>query len=227
MSDNIVRINNKKDSELSFEVTIQGITAETPDDLLKCRFVVEGSSFDIALPCHRVPETENRWAVVVPPLPFLKGDTHGFRLELVVDGYFFEPAAGNLIFVSEPEVNMAPSAKPKVTATFITADVEPEEKDDEKEETPEKKEEKPVEKEEKKEEKKPEKKEESTGPSADEIARQIVNETVGKPAEKPVKEGFLFSKDKRGKKRVQGLMDPETQREADAKAAKIKEILKT
>ena len=231
MSDNIVRVNNKKDSELSFEVTIQGVSAETPDDLLRCRFVVEGPSFDISLPCQRVADTENRWSVVVPPMSFLSGDTHGFRLEMVVDGYYFEPAAGNIIFVAEPEVNMKPDSKPKVTVTFAPtaedekAEDKDEKKEEEKKKEPVKKEEpkKEVKKEEKKDEKKDEKKE--TKESADDLAKRIVTETVGKTVSKPEKDGFLFSRNKSGKKQVRGLVDPQQQKEAEERSAKIKKIL--
>ena len=237
VTNNIVRVNNQKDSELAFEVIIQGVSEETPDDMLRCRFVIHGPSFDVSLLCRRVPGTDNRWTVTVPPMPFLHGDSHKFSLWLVVDGYFFEPATGNLIFVAEPEVNLQPDNKPKVTATFMVTEPDEDEVEvaveveDEEESTEEPEEKEEPKKDVKKEEKKPEpkkevKKEVKKEEKKPESKKEEKVEESYKPLEKPTREGFLFKKDKSGKKHIKGIKDPEREQKAAERSARIKEILK-
>jgi len=97
--ENVVPLIKSQQNELEFDITIQGIKSEEP----KVRFVIEASPILYSIECSK---TENdKWSVMIPPIRGLSEYTsHPFHLEVIIDGYYFEPHRGAVEFKSEPEV---------------------------------------------------------------------------------------------------------------------------
>lgn len=160
--DAVIRINNTKECELEFEVNIQGISVDNPENAAQVRFVITNVyNGDLVFKCDHRADSTTKWFVKLPSLPLLsqKTDAHMFRIEVIIDGYYFEPATGNLILLRDPEVSVSNASKPKVSVQVTEPVVGKNEdnkdkvKPEEKKEEPKKTETKPEAKEEKKEEK--------------------------------------------------------------------------
>lgn len=260
---NIIRLNQKHDTEFEFEVTVQGISVDSPEDAAKVRFVIKTSDdYCIRFHCSRREGTSNKWVVVFPPLDFINKDkAYDFTIEVIIDGYYFEPLQSTLMFITDPQVQLTkPISKPKVTATLF-GNAEEKKEDDEKEDKKDQEakssedeehnvvpvgipldnrhdverknaekianytaqplktsDEKPVEIKFGSEQSKTE------AESATEIAKRIIFETN---IEKPRGEGLLFKKGPDGKKRVKGILDPETKKRQQETAEKIRQLAGT
>lgn len=109
-----IKIDPRKSAELEFDVVVNG----TDDNKPEVRFVIEDDSCDRMYKCTK-GESKNSWQAKLPVLSDLKKDSYQFRVEVVVDGYFFTPAKGKLAMVQDPTVKFqAESAKPSVTTSF-------------------------------------------------------------------------------------------------------------
>lgn len=128
MADSTIKINPNKACELEFDVTIQGLEDSTVPTV---RFVLGGSQgFECSFPCTT---NDDKWIAKMPPMPFLKDNSVKFRVEVIVDGYYFEPAIGVVYLVSDPSVKFQPSvSKPTVTTSFtVKQESEPNKKAEE------------------------------------------------------------------------------------------------
>ena len=242
-----ISINPAKPSELEFEVTVQGLDDETP----KVRFVVVTSTDtgDLLFNCTKC-EAENTWCAKLPKLDHIESDSVPFRVEVIIDGYYFEPAEGDIAFIKAPDVQFAKKekARPTVKTSFVVK-----QDDDTKTKSKEKK----------------------VSEASDDPTNTLLvpetdpafDDTVGKPAtgekkvpdeavniediasdvtaglngidgagelirtvppklERPEKPGSLFKRASNGKAMIPGLEDTETKAKLDAKAAKVRDILK-
>lgn len=145
--DAAIRVNNTKHCELEFDVNIQGISVDNPENGAQVRFVITNvHGGDLVFKCDHREDNAQKWVVKLPPLPALSTttDAHMFRIEVIVDGYYFEPASGNLVILRDPEVSVSKTAKPKVSVN-VTEPVEGKNKDEDKPKKTEKKEKEPVE----------------------------------------------------------------------------------
>lgn len=100
------------------------------------RFVItsEAAQCDYSFSCKRVEGEKNKWCAKLPALLHVKESTVKFHVEVIVDGYYFEPAQGSVTLVTDPTVKFTPSvSKPTVTTSF-TVRQEPDEKKDEEDE---------------------------------------------------------------------------------------------
>jgi len=139
----IIKINPLKKTDLEFDVSIQGLDSDQP---VIVRFViVDVGGCDRSFPCSRVKDSKNTWLAKLPALPEVGKDNCQFRVEVIVDEYYFEPATGIIeLFVQKPEVSTSfnvkqeKSDKPKVSTSFNVK----QEEEEEKKETPPKKKEK-------------------------------------------------------------------------------------
>jgi len=114
-----IRVNSARETELEFEVNIQGISVEEPENAAQVRFVItDVHKGDLSFKCERRADSSTKWYVKLAPLSFLSqsSNAHAFRIEVVIDGYYFEPATGNLIVLKDPEVTLQKASKPQVTA---------------------------------------------------------------------------------------------------------------
>lgn len=120
MSDSLITINPAKPSVLDFEVTIQGIDDGT---IPTVRFVIADmlDNCDYAFNCKKIEGEKHGWSVKLPALPDVKVSTAKFHVEVIIDGYYFEPAEGNMTFVAASDVSFAKktAARPSVTAAFV------------------------------------------------------------------------------------------------------------
>lgn len=109
-----IKINPHKSADLEFDVVVNGTDDNKPD----VRFIIEDDCCDRMYKCVK-GETKNSWCAKLPVLTDLKKESYQFRVEIVVDGYFFTPANGKLVMVQDPTVKFqAESARPSVTTSF-------------------------------------------------------------------------------------------------------------
>lgn len=114
-SDASIKINPHKSADLVFDVVING----TDDNKPEVRFVIEDDCCDRLYKCVK-SEGKHSWCAKLPALPELKNESYMFRVEVVVDGYFFAPARGKISMVQDPKVKFqAEAVKPSVTTSFI------------------------------------------------------------------------------------------------------------
>jgi hypothetical protein len=125
MNDQVtLKVNSHKETEFEFDVQIQGLSEETTN-ASDVRFVVVGinGQYDVSVKC--APTPANQWHVRLPCLSLTSVD-QPFKIEVIVDGYYFVPVQGTLLVMSEPKVDMgtAVTNKPVVSATFVQTEVD-------------------------------------------------------------------------------------------------------
>lgn len=125
-----IKINPGKNSDLEFDVMIQGLDQA---DLPIVKFVItsEAAGCDYAFRCVKVDAADDqtakhRWLAKLPALAHIKENQVKFHVEVIVDGYYFEAAAGFVTLVTDPSVKFQPSvSKPTVTTSFtVKQDIE-------------------------------------------------------------------------------------------------------
>lgn len=126
--ENVVSIVNTRTNPLEFDITIQGV--DTADTIAK--FVIETSGVHFVFPCRHLQG--DKWACDVPPLPQIEQVSYPFHIEVVVDGYYFEPYRGTLNVTAEPLVKTSDVATSRPTVTAKVSGVEV--KEDEKQTAP-------------------------------------------------------------------------------------------
>jgi hypothetical protein len=128
MAENNIQINPKKSSELEFDVVISGIDAT---NIPVVRFVISAGDCDYSFKCGKIEGEKSKWIAKMPPLSHIKTETAPFRVEVIIDDYYFEPAEGEITFITAPEVKFTSknTPKPSVTASF-TVKQEEEEKEE-------------------------------------------------------------------------------------------------
>lgn len=119
MSDTIIKINPNKPSELEFEVSVQG---SEDSDAPVVRIVVEGSkNFLSVFPCEQVADSKSKWIARLPKLTHIEASEVNFFVEVIVDGYYFQPASGVVHMLTNPTVQLSTqkkSTKPSVSTSF-------------------------------------------------------------------------------------------------------------
>lgn len=131
-----IKINPAKNSDLEFDVLIQGMD-HTELPTVKFAITSEASQCDYVFYCTKMEgdDVKNRWLAKLPALLHIKESTVKFHVEVIIDGYYFEPALGTVILVTDPSVKFQPNVtKPTVTTSFVVR-----QDDDPPEETPKKK----------------------------------------------------------------------------------------
>ena len=120
-----VTIDNTKEQQLELEITVQGVdqTKET-----KVCFVIESEGMDFGFKAEK--GESDTWVVNLPKLPMLERTTYDYKVVVISDGYYFEPASGIATVVGPRDVY---TSDPK------NVTVKPVKKDGEKKEKKEKK----------------------------------------------------------------------------------------
>ena len=119
--ENVVSIVNTRENPLEFDISIQGVD----DNDTTVKFVIETNPVHFSFICHK---EDGKWVVVIPPLPHIERVSYNFHLEIVVDGYYFEPYRGTLNVTAEPEVTAAgvhkgaPMVAPVVNSVEVRED---------------------------------------------------------------------------------------------------------
>lgn len=97
--ENIVTINNTKENTFELNVSVQGLS--TPD--IRVWFTISANGMDICFACER-EGSGDKWICTVPPLPFIDQTAYPCSLQVVGDGYYFEPFNGTLNVVGNAEI---------------------------------------------------------------------------------------------------------------------------
>lgn len=103
-----VLITNVRENELQFDISIEGTNVED----MRARFVIKDNGVDHVFPCVQ-SDTANRLNVIIPKLDYLKPGSYEFYVEVITNGYYFEPYQDTLTVVSTPIV------KPSGTETRL------------------------------------------------------------------------------------------------------------
>lgn len=117
MADTSLKINPAKSSDIQFDVTIQGLDSSLPE----VRFVItsESDGCNHSFRCVKVKGEKTKWMATLPKLEWIGEDQCNFHLEVIVDGYYFEPAHGKVVLLSNPDVKFETAAsRPVVEAAF-------------------------------------------------------------------------------------------------------------
>jgi len=93
-----ISIVKTRDNELEFDINITGAQKREP----VVRLVIEDRNVHYSFACTN-PDG-NKWLVAIPPLPQLTRKAYPFRLEVIIDGYFFEPYRKTMSVIPEPVV---------------------------------------------------------------------------------------------------------------------------
>lgn len=96
--DNVVSINHTKENTLEFDITSEGV--ETKD--ISVRLVVKAKGMDLSFEAKK--KEKDTWMVKLPKLPMLDKTTYNMKIEVVADGYYFEPLKGKLNVVGSAEL---------------------------------------------------------------------------------------------------------------------------
>lgn len=115
----VIKVNNTKETNLEFDIAIQGLMEDTNPNT-DVRFVVKNvnNKYNLSVKCNR--NENNKWVANLPALQ-LESKTQPFQIEVIVDGYYFAPASGTLEVLNEPKVKIKEEASKKqikVTASF-------------------------------------------------------------------------------------------------------------
>lgn len=93
-----ISIVKTRDNELEFDINITGAQKKAP----VVRLVIEAPKVHYSFDCNNIEG--DKWLVAIPPLPQLTRKSYPFRLEVIIDGYFFEPYRKTLSVIPEPIV---------------------------------------------------------------------------------------------------------------------------
>lgn len=124
MTDAVITINPTKKSELEFDVIIQGMDNKVKPSV-RLSFMSAALGCSLVFDCRAVDGDDNKWTAMLPAMPFIQETSMPFRVEVVIDGYYFEPAAGTATLVTDPTVKFQPSvSKPTVVTSFTVKQVD-------------------------------------------------------------------------------------------------------
>jgi hypothetical protein len=106
---------------VEFDVSIQGISE---DSAATVRFVVENHrGYDVCIVCEHT--ADNKFRAKIPALDIEESE-QPYRVEVIVDGYYFSPSRGNMRVAKAPRVQMEQTSvpaipmRPQVTTSLIS-----------------------------------------------------------------------------------------------------------
>jgi len=100
-----ISIVKTRSNELEFDINIRGAQKQNP----VVRLVIEDPKVHYSFNCDNTEG--DKWVVGIPPLPQLTRKSYPFRLEVIIDGYFFEPYRKTLSVIPEPVVKSSKVAE--------------------------------------------------------------------------------------------------------------------
>lgn len=101
-----IKINHLKQNDIDFELEVEGDAVA--DEPYEVRFVIQTSDLALSFPCVVIGK---KCTVKIPVLDFLDRTTFNYRIEVIVDGYFFEASKGIVTVVGTSELY---TTQPKV-----------------------------------------------------------------------------------------------------------------
>lgn len=99
----IIKVNKNKPTTVDFDLNIEGVDNQKKTTV---RLIIEGvvGGCDIAIAATK--GNDGQWSVRIPNLKNFEDKKYNVSLEVVVDGYHFVPASGELMLVDEPTVKI-------------------------------------------------------------------------------------------------------------------------
>lgn len=117
--DSTITINPSKRSDLEFDVIIQGMDDISNIPLVRFVMTSESLECDCSFRCKKIEGEKHKWIAKLPVLSHIKENTLSFHVEVIIDGYYFEPAGGLATLVADPVVKFQPTVgKPTVSTSF-------------------------------------------------------------------------------------------------------------
>lgn len=110
--ENPIKINHLKQNTIEFELEVEGDKVEGEE--YHVRFVIETNGVDLLFGCNVAGK---KCVANIPVLDFIDKTTFNYRIEVVVDGYYFEASRGIITVVGTNEIY---TTQPKVKLTTTT-----------------------------------------------------------------------------------------------------------
>ena len=124
--DTKVSITNSRENELQFDITVEGTSVKD----MRARFVIKTDGVEYVFPCKQ-SDKARRLTVIIPKMAHLKTGEYDFYIEVITNGYYFDPYKGKLEVTPEPTVTQTDVRKrlpvPVIKAVKVKGEDEPEE----------------------------------------------------------------------------------------------------
>ena len=122
--DNFVTINKTKENIITFDISVQGLKT----DDIRVWFSIKAGPIEVNIPC--VKQSGDQWEVTIPPLQFIEMTAYPCCVQMVADGYYFEPMTGTVDVVGSHQVytsnvsntSFAPKAADTVAVRPVSSD---------------------------------------------------------------------------------------------------------
>lgn len=116
-----LQLNCSHPAEFEFDVQVQGLN---PDVVPDVRFIISLPLYSLCFACFRLAPT--KWKAMIPALPDVFTEvSYPFAVEVIADGYHFQPAAGTIVVISNPKVAVG-QRRPTAAASAVTPAPAPE-----------------------------------------------------------------------------------------------------
>jgi hypothetical protein len=96
--ENVVSINHTKENIIEFDISIEGI--ETKD--ISVRFIIDAKNMNIGFDAKK--KKGDTWTVKIPAITVLEKTAYNFKIEVIADGYYFQPMDGVINVVGSAEL---------------------------------------------------------------------------------------------------------------------------
>lgn len=113
--ENLVILNETKNDDIEFELNVEGV--DTKD--MRVLYILETKEYSMAFKCQN--KNKNTWSVTIPPLPHIEPTSYKYHIDVITDGYYFEPLKGvanieksHQIYASKPEISAKQEKDKKV-----------------------------------------------------------------------------------------------------------------
>lgn len=94
-----VTIVQTQENTIEFDLSIEGVNTDLAPEV---RFVIQTNAMDMSFDCEQ--SDDEQWQVKIPAMSHLDKTSYPFRVEVIVDGYHFIPAKGNVQVTKGPNV---------------------------------------------------------------------------------------------------------------------------
>ena len=95
-----INIIKSKDNTLEMNIEIDGINPVEK----RCIFNIKLDKFNMSFNCTNIKD--DLWSVVIPNLKELNKNSYDFNIQMIVDGYYFEPYSGTLSIVDNTDATV-------------------------------------------------------------------------------------------------------------------------
>lgn len=114
-----ISIVKTRNNELEFDINITGAQKKVP----VVRLVIENGGVNYTFDCKNLKG--DKWVCAIPAMPQLTKKSYPFRLEVIIDGYFFEPYKKTLNIIPDPIVKSGKVAEKHPEKPVVKKDTKP------------------------------------------------------------------------------------------------------